>query len=196
MAILLALCLAAGVLPGFVIDAIAPVTHAMTGATMPQQASIPWLSIVPIAASRSSYNGLLVFIFISVSALAAAQVIHRFGSRALRRAPAWDCGYPDPSPVTQYTASSFAQPLRRVLGHIAFGIRIHLSMPKPGETRAAHFRVEIGDRVWANLYRPLVRAIDFSAGAFNQLQTLTIRGYLSLVFVALVGLLFMVAVWR
>jgi formate hydrogenlyase subunit 3/multisubunit Na+/H+ antiporter MnhD subunit len=196
MSILLALCLAAGVVPGFVIDAIAPVTHAMTGATMPQQASIAWLSIVPIAASRSSYNGLLVFIFIAISALAAAQVIHRFGSQALRRAPAWDCGYPDLSPATQYTASSFAQPLRRVLGHIAFGIRLHLSMPKPGETRAARFRVEIGDRVWANLYRPLLRAIDFGVDTFDLLQTLTIRGYLSLVFVALVGLLFMVAVWR
>ena len=30
----------------------------------------PWLSIVPIAESRSSYNGLLVFLFIAVSALA------------------------------------------------------------------------------------------------------------------------------
>ena len=27
------------------------------------------------------------------------------------RAPAWDCGYPDTSPATQYTAGSFAQPI-------------------------------------------------------------------------------------
>jgi formate hydrogenlyase subunit 3/multisubunit Na+/H+ antiporter MnhD subunit len=196
MFILLAFCLLAGVLPGFVIDAIAPVTQALTGATMPQQASIPWLSIAPIAASRSSYNGLLVFVFISFSALAAAQMIHRFGSRALRRVPAWDCGYPDPSPLTQYTASSFAQPLRRVLGHIAFTIRLHLALPQPGETRPAHFNVEIRDRIWEGLYRPVLKAINFGADTFNKLQTLTIRGYLSLVFVALVGLLFMVALWR
>ena len=193
---LLALCLIAGILPGLVIDAIAPVTHALVGTTMPQQASIPWLSIIPIAASRSSYNGLLVFAFIAFSALAAAQIIHRFASHALRRAPAWDCGYPDPSPATQYTASSFAQPLRRVLGHIAFTINLRLDMPEPGETRPAHFEVEIKDRVWESLYRPLLKAIDFGAGTFNKLQFLTIRVYLSLVFVALVGLLFMVALWR
>ena len=193
---LLALCLVAGVLPGFIIDAIAPVTHALTGATMPTQASIAWLSIVPIAEGRSSYNGLLVFIFISFSALAATQIIHRFGSHATRRAPAWDCGYPDLDPVTQYTASSFAQPLRRVLGHIVFSITLHSDMPKPGNTRPARLIVETKDRIWEILYRPLLRAIEFGADTFNRLQTLTIRGYLSLVFVALVGLLLMVALWR
>ena len=37
---------------------------------------------------------------------------------ALRRGPAWDCGFPDPSPATQYTADSFAQPFRRVFGDV------------------------------------------------------------------------------
>ena len=35
---------------------------------MPVQAAIPWLSIVPVAEGRSSYNGLLVFLFIAGSA--------------------------------------------------------------------------------------------------------------------------------
>ena len=36
--------------------------RALLGAHMPAQASVAWLSIVPVAASRSSYNGLLVFL--------------------------------------------------------------------------------------------------------------------------------------
>ncbi|MBI3440040.1 MAG: hydrogenase 4 subunit B, partial [Proteobacteria bacterium] len=56
-------CLVVGVLPGFVMDALAPVTQLAVGAHMPGQVHNPWLSIVPIAASRSSYNGLLVFGF-------------------------------------------------------------------------------------------------------------------------------------
>ena len=104
---------------------------------MPAQAGIAWLSIVPIAESRSSYNGLLVFLFIAMSASLAASVIHRFASAALRRAPAWDCGFPDPSPATQYSAESFAQPIRRVFGGVAFVARERIDMPAPGDTRPA-----------------------------------------------------------
>src|SRR5712671_2936230 len=53
-----ALCLVAGILPGFFIDALAPVTEGLVGDRMPVQGSVDWLSIVPIAESRSSYNGL------------------------------------------------------------------------------------------------------------------------------------------
>ncbi len=103
---LAALCLILGILPGFVIDALSPVTEAMVGGRMPEQAAIPWLSIVPVAESRSSYNGLLVFAFIAASAGIAALAIHRLASNRLRRGPAWDCGFPDPTPATQYTAEA------------------------------------------------------------------------------------------
>ena len=98
MAVLLAACLLAGLLPGLVIDAVAPVVQAVIGIHMPTQMSSPWLSIVPIAQSRSSYNGLLVFGFIALSTIVAVQVIHRFASDALRRGPAWDCGLSGPEP--------------------------------------------------------------------------------------------------
>ena len=58
MYFLAALCLVAGILPGFFIDALNPVTSSLIGVGMPQQAGVEWLSIVPIAESRSSYNGL------------------------------------------------------------------------------------------------------------------------------------------
>ncbi|MBI1985143.1 MAG: hydrogenase-4 subunit B, partial [Rhodospirillales bacterium] len=107
-------------LAAYVIDGLAPVMDSLIGAQMPVQASVPWLSIVPIAEARSSYNGLLVFLFLIISASLAAFVIHRFASRALRRGPAWDCGFPDPRPATQYTAGSFSQPIRRVFGTLVF----------------------------------------------------------------------------
>ena len=63
-------------------------------------------------------TGCLVFLFMVMSGTLAAVAIHRLASDRLRRAPAWDCGYPDASPATQYTAMSFAQPIRRVFGTI------------------------------------------------------------------------------
>ena len=87
--------------------------------------------------SRSSYNGILVFLFIAASASAAAAASIASRSNALRRAPAWDCGFPDPDPATQYTAESFGQPIRRVFGVFAFRARERVDMPAPGDVRPA-----------------------------------------------------------
>jgi formate hydrogenlyase subunit 3/multisubunit Na+/H+ antiporter MnhD subunit len=195
MAVLAALCLLAGILPGFVIDLLAPVTLSLIGEPMPAQASLPWLSIVPIAEGRSSYNGLLVFLFIAASASLAVFVIHRFASHALRRAPAWDCGTPGRSPATQYTAGSFAQPIRRVYGTLAFRAAEHVDMPLPGDTRPGRLTVALHDLVWEWLYAPVERAVGLVTERLNYLQFLTIRQYLSLVFVALVMLLLVLAIW-
>jgi hypothetical protein len=171
------------------------VTLAVLGDRMTAQSGLPWLSIVPIAEGRSSYNGALVFVFVAISAALAVYVIHRFASRAVRRAPAWDCGFPDLSPVTQYTAGSFAQPIRRVFGTLVFRAREKVEMPPPGDPRPARLHVELKDLVWDFLYAPIGRAIGFGADRLNHLQFLTIRRYLSLVFLALVILLLVLAIW-
>ncbi len=189
------LCLLAGILPGFAIDALAPVTRQLVDGAMPAQASVPWLSIIPIAASRSSYNGLLVFLFIAVSASLGAYAIHRLASRAVRRSAAWDCGYPDPNPITQYTASSFAQPIRRVFGTVVFSARERVEMPPPGAMTAARLHVTLRDPVWDTLYAPIAGAVGFAAERFNILQFLTIRRYLSFVMLALILLLLVLAIW-
>jgi formate hydrogenlyase subunit 3/multisubunit Na+/H+ antiporter MnhD subunit len=188
------LCLGLGIVPGFVIDALAPVTTALVGGRMPDQAAIPWLSIVPIAESRSSYNGLLVFLFMAGSAGIAALAIHALASSGLRRAPAWDCGFPDPSPATQYTAASFSQPLRRVFAKV-YRTREGVDMPAPGEMRPATLSVETRDLAWDGLYQPTADAVLAVADRLNRFQFLTVRRYLGIVFAALVLLLFLLAVW-
>jgi hypothetical protein len=196
MSLFAVLCLVAGVLPGFVIDALSPVVEGLLNGRMPAQAGVPWLSIVPIMEGRSSYNGALVFLFITFSASIAVIAIHRFASRAVRRAPAWDCGFPEPSPMTQYTAGSFAQPIRRVFGTLVFAAREKVEMPPPGDTRPARLHVTVKDLVWDFLYEPVSSFVDVAAGRLNHLQFLTIRRYLSLVFIALVTLLLVLAIWQ
>ncbi|MBI3705296.1 MAG: hydrogenase 4 subunit B [Rhizobiales bacterium] len=195
MFFLAALCLVAGILPGFFIDALAPVTRSLVGISMPHQAGVEWLSIVPIAESRSSYNGLLVFIFIVFSGTLAASAIHRLASDKLRRGPAWDCGYPDPNPATQYTASSFAQPIRRVYGTSVFRAREIGEMPAPGSILPARLTVKLRDLIWDAAYAPVADGIGYASEKLNSLQFLTIRQYLSLVFAALVLLLLVLAIW-
>jgi hypothetical protein len=162
---------------------------------MPAQTADAWLSIVPIAESRSSYNGLLVFGFVALSASLAAYAIHRLASHAVRRAPAWDCGFPDPNPATQYTADSFAQPIRRVFGTFVLQARERVDMPSPGDSRPARLTVTLRDLVWETLYAPVDDVVWSAAERLNRLQFLTIRKYLSLVFMALVALLLAVSLW-
>jgi len=195
MFVLAALCLVAGILPGIFIDALAPVAKALVGVSMPHQIGLDWLTVVPIAQSRSSYNGLLVFIFVTLSGSTAAFAIHRLASKRLRRAPAWDCGYPDPSPATQYTASSFAQPIRRVYATSVFLAREIGEMPRPGATAPARLTVELHDLIWETAYAPIAGFVDFASGRLNVLQFLTIRRYLTLVFAALILLLLVLAIW-
>ncbi len=196
MFVLVVTCLVAGVLPGYFIDALAPVVQGLVGAHMPQQAALQWLTIVPVAESRSSYNGLLLFALIAVAASLTAYVIHRWASHAVRRAAAWDCGFPDATPATQYTAGSFAQPIRRVFGTAVFRAREDIDMPRPGDPRPAQLHVHLHDRIWDALYAPTAKAVGVTADVLNRVQFLTIRGYLTLVSGALVALLIILAIWQ
>jgi hypothetical protein len=195
MGFLAVACLALGILPGFAIDALAPVTQLVTGARMPIQAGVEWLSIVPFAESRSSYNGLLVFLFMIASGMIGAYGIHRLASDKIRRSAIWDCGFPDASPLTQYSGYSFSKPNRRVFGAVVFRAREAGEMPPPNSTLPARFTAIVHDPVWDTLYAPLTSFLDFATEKLNVLQFLTIRRYLSLVFAALVLLLLVLAAW-
>jgi hypothetical protein len=162
---------------------------------MPPQASLPWLSIVPVSASRSSYNGLLMLGFLVASASLAAVAVHRFASRAVRRAPFWACGYPSPGPLAQYSATSLSQPIRRVFGTLVFAAHEQVEMPSPGDTRPATLRRFMRDPIWDFLYAPISGAVTSAARLMNHLQFLTIRRYLGFVFAALVILLVILAIW-
>ncbi|MCC6471539.1 MAG: hydrogenase 4 subunit B [Alphaproteobacteria bacterium] len=196
MGTLACLCLVVGVMPALFVDLLAPVSKMLVGKSLDHQLVLPWLSLVPIAEARSSYNGLLLALFIGLSALLPALAIRRFASSASRRGAIWDCGTPATDPATQYSAGSFAQPIRRVFGAMAFRAREEVEMPLPGDMRPARFRVTLTDLAWDGLYMPVARGVGAVADRLNYLQFLTIRRYLSLVFGALVLLLMGLAIWQ
>jgi formate hydrogenlyase subunit 3/multisubunit Na+/H+ antiporter MnhD subunit len=196
MLLFAALCLAAGILPGFVIDGLAGVSDLMTGSRLAPQGDQPWLRIAPIDPARSAYNGLLVFAMIVAAAVLTALIVRRFAAHDLRRSSPWDCGFPDASPQTQYTSSSFAQPIRRVFGGVVFRAREHVTMPKPGDTARARLQLDLHDAIWETIYDPVIRFVNLAADRLNAFQFLTIRKYLTLVFAALVLLLVIIGTWR
>jgi hypothetical protein len=138
----------------------------------------------------------MILVFLLISAALAALVLRFLASAASRRAPAWDCGFPDPAPQTQYSAESFAQPLKRVFGTTLFDAREQVDMPAPGELRPARIEARWRDLPWDYGYVPLAKAVLWTAERLNTLQFLTIRRYLLLVFGALLLLLTVIVAWR
>jgi formate hydrogenlyase subunit 3/multisubunit Na+/H+ antiporter MnhD subunit len=197
---LAALCLAVGVMPRAVIVLLGPVVAGLVKAPLPPAVNgaglDAWLWLFPLEPTQSSYSGLVVLLAAVVVAVAGAAAVHRLASNRVRRAPPWDCGFPDPQPATQYTAASFAQPLRRVFGTLIFRAVERVDMPEPGETRPARFEIRLIDPIWTALYAPLLASVSWIADRANPLQFLTIRRYLSLMFAALVILLSAVALSR
>jgi hypothetical protein len=80
-----------------------------------------------------------------------------------------------------------------VFGTLLFQARETVTMPKPGDVAPARFHVSTRDLIWESLYLPIARYVGFVSERANALQLLTIRQFLGLVFIALVGLLSLLA---
>jgi hydrogenase-4 component B len=188
-------CVLAGIGSGFVMEAIGPAVRAVIPDGVLPGVRDFGLTLVPVSAERSAYNGLAVFLFVAGASAVTAFVARRIAFGGVRRGPAWDCGFPDSSVRSQYGAGSFAQPIRRVLcGHL-FRAREHVEMPDPADLSPARLSVRVHDVIWDGLYRPISAGVQIVAGRSNAMQFLTIRKYLGLVFVFLVFLLAVLALW-
>jgi NADH:ubiquinone oxidoreductase subunit 5 (subunit L)/multisubunit Na+/H+ antiporter MnhA subunit len=195
MFVLAGLCLLAGVLPGIAVALLAPVVADLTGGAV-AMAEWGWVRLAPVSPERSSYSGLLLLLLITAVAALTAYVVQRAASRAVRRGAAWDCGFRWQTPQMQYTAGSFAQPIRRVFGPTFFDAAESVDMPRPGELRPAQLHVRLRDLAWDWFYAPVALAVGFAADRLNRVQFLTIRRYLTLVFAALIVLLTVLSIWR
>jgi hydrogenase-4 component B len=82
-----------------------------------------------------------------------------------------------------------------VFGTLLFQARERVELPPPGDPRPARLTSSLRDLLWDGIYLPLAAGISGAADILNRLQFLTIRQYLSFVFVVLVALLLLVSVW-
>jgi hydrogenase-4 component B len=109
-----------------------------------------------------------------------------------RRFITWECGFGDLGPRTQYTASSFAQPISRLFGWIySYAVEINI---KGGHRRHFPETVAVETMHEAHLetkiYVPLLRSIQRVSSAFlMRLQAGSIHQYLIYMAVVLALLL-------
>jgi formate hydrogenlyase subunit 3/multisubunit Na+/H+ antiporter MnhD subunit len=181
-------CVVLGLVPGSVIALLDPVIVQTIGAAgfIPRDGN--WLLLAPISADRSSYSPLIVLLVIVGAVLLTIQLVHRFYHGRVRRAPAWDCGYPLQTPRMQDTAEGFGQPIRQVFEPF---FRIDRELPTPFDA-TPRYRVSVEDRAWRVLYAPIARAAEFLGRVAATIQQGRIGVYLTFSFCTLLALLFLV----
>ncbi len=148
-----------------------------------------WLLLAPDSIERASYSPLIFLGVVAIGVALAVILVRIFYHGRIRRAPPWDCGFPQQTARMQDTAEGFGQPIREIFAPF---FRLHRELPTPFDNRP-FYRVVIEDHIWHWLYLPIARAIEYLAGQVGRLQQGRIAIYLLYSFLTLIVLLVVVA---
>jgi hydrogenase-4 component B len=192
------LSLALGLLPGPVIRWLGPALRLTVGTAMTEQTGI---GTIRPASGVAGYAAPAIAVLIGLALAVALLALRRWAVAGHRQGPAWANGFaaapawlPFGDPLTQYGAASFAQPVRRALGASLLAAREQVDMPAPGDTRPASLNVSLHDPAMFYLFTPIARLRGRLAALVDFMQFLTIRRTLSVMFVALILFLTIIAV--
>ena len=185
-------CFLLGVLPTVVINWMDILSQQLLGAKIAATTGqFGWLWLTPYSSARASYSGMNVFIGI-VGVVLITWLLTHAGKRSIRRVPIWDCGFEKLTSRMQYTATSFAMPIRRVFGFL-FNISEETRLPEPFRHVAypggLYYRLRVRDRFWNWIYKPIGWAAFYTAKKIGNLQQGRIQVYLIYSFVTIIVLL-------
>jgi hypothetical protein len=183
--LLAALCLLLGVLPTSFLGLIDAVPNQLLGTGLPRATAQGWLWLTPVSPQVASYSAPLVVLTLLLLAGLTLWLLRGGAVQRVRRRDAWDCGFGPPSARMQYTATAFAQPIRRVFGAL---FHIDESVVPHGDGPPRH-QLQVGDRVWGLFYLPVVRTLESAARRVVRLQSGNVRVYLGWTLATLLVLL-------
>jgi hydrogenase-4 component B len=131
--------------------------------------------------------GLLLLIGLVPLALALLRV-----NRRLRVSDSWGCGRVGQTPRMEYTATAFAEPLRRVFAELyrpTKELTIDFHPESKYFVQSIEYRSEIRSWFEEFLYAPLLKAARWISINIRKLQSGSLHGYVAYLFIALVALL-------
>ena len=195
MGLLAALCLALGVFPTTMIEAMAPITELLVRQALPSAAAHGWLWLTPISPQVASYSAPFVLAAIVV-VFGLGYLFLKRGAVPPRRVYAWDCGFGQLTQRMQYTSTAFSQPIRRVFRGV-WKVEEHIDPlasagPIPRVT-SLHYSLHTQDWSWLRCYVPIGRLVLAAANRIGFIQTGNIHTYLKFSFVTLLVFLWIVS---
>ncbi len=187
-------CLLLGILPTSFIPLIDAVPRSLAHASLAASVHAHgWLWLTPVAAERASYAAPIVLAGMLLLGGLLWWRLHPRGS-TVKRGPFWSCGNPHVHARMQYTATAFAQPLRRIFSGIYQPVeKEEIERPLHALlTRRIRYDVHVRDLSWRYLYRPLLDRSEKVADWFARQHRRSVHAYLTYMFVTvliLMGLL-------
>jgi NADH:ubiquinone oxidoreductase subunit 5 (subunit L)/multisubunit Na+/H+ antiporter MnhA subunit len=168
MLLLATLCVAFAWVPAQVIALLAPaVERAAAGA-----------DTRPVVEAVAPLGGVGVLVALGLGLGLGVRWLLARRATATRGGPTWGCGYSQPAPRMQYTASSFAEPMTRIFqpllrSRVDRDIPTHRSWPA-----AASWRSVTPDRVLAGIYDPVFQGVERALLRLRGLQQGRVSTYL------------------
>lgn len=189
------LCLLLGVLPALSIDVMGAIPQALGSLPEPGITGQGWLWLTPVSAAAASYSAPLVLLGLGLAWLLFYLLLHGRNHQRVRRIHPWDCGFGPLSPRMQYTATAFAQPVRRIFQPVwLLEEKVErLSDDKSGQLTGLRHQLLVTDRSWKVLYEPAGRWVISAARRIALLQSGNVRTYLSYSFFTLIFLLWLIS---
>jgi formate hydrogenlyase subunit 3/multisubunit Na+/H+ antiporter MnhD subunit len=177
-------CVLLGLLPVLVVRALDPIAQSLVGAgASGHMAGVLFLTAA--RPERASYGPLVFLAVILGVVVATFLLVRRLYHGRVRRAPAWDCGFPGLTARMQDTAEGYGQPIKQIFEPF---FKLERHHPSPFDTQP-WYSSKFEDRLWYWLYLPVVRAVERVSALAGHLQQGRIALYLIYSFVTLLLLL-------
>jgi hydrogenase-4 component B len=191
MVVLVAACVALGLGPFLVVPALGGVLTGLGGlpaVTPAFRLTLP----LGVAGAVGEMSPLLVALGLGLLGLVTWLALRIFGERSLRLGDTWGCGRIGQTPRMEYTATAFAEPLRRVFAELyrpTEDLSIDFHPESKYFVQSIEYRSEIHPWFERLLYRPLVSLLRGAGARVRRLQAGSVHLYLAYLTLALLLLL-------
>ncbi|GAB3669934.1 proton-conducting transporter transmembrane domain-containing protein [Saccharopolyspora tripterygii] len=192
-----AACVVLALVPSVVLPAVGAASTTVLGTGRPAVSGLVELRLNGIAGALSPSLLAVALLVASVAVVGAVRAVA--ARRARRAARLWDCGAGPMSARTEYTATSFAEPLQRVFDDVVQPERdIDVTHHQESSylVQAVEYRQRVPDRLEKRLYEPVLRLLTAWGGAARRLATGSVHRYLGYGFYTVCGLLILLVVIR
>jgi hydrogenase-4 component B len=172
--VLAAACVALGVGAPLALTVLDRVVRSATGVEIHPHLLVPNLTVIPAHTDFSGFSPTYLAVFLVCIALVPLLIY--LGGRprgATRKVPVWDGGILDYRPRMQYTATTYANPIRVTFDEL-YRPEFHLeraSDDPAGRSGPVHYRYRVMPIFDRFLYAPLVRAVERIADFVRPIQS-------------------------
>lgn len=182
-------CVALALGAPLVLVALSKVARAVTGVNIRPVLLVGNLTVIPAHTNFSAFSPTYLAVFL-VAVCAVPVAIYWLGRPrgATRRVPVWDGGIVSYKPRMQYTATTYANPVRVTFDRV-YRPDVHVdraSDDPAGRSGPVHYRTEIWPVFERLLYHPVAAAVRRLSAILQPIQSGDVNLYLLYILVAVV----------